>query len=95
MSELHSDGGTEDVANAIRTAAERLEAIEQANQDWKNTFENHDWSGLDRINQAGEAIDATRDGLADLADKIGVGGQLVREAHNNNQMVGTKESVTG
>ena len=95
MSNLHADQGTEDIAQALREASDRLETIDQENHDLKTRFENAEWSGLDQINDAGTAIDETREKLIKLADDIGVGGQIVREARQRAQMVGSYESVAG
>lgn len=95
MSNLNADQSTEVVAHGIRTAADRLEKIDESNQDLKARFEAEGWSGLDQINEASTAIDRTREKLVKLADDIGVGGQIVREARQRAQMVGSYESVAG
>ena len=92
---LNADGSTEQLAEALRTAADRLENIADSNANLKARFDNNDWSGLDQINTASDAIDEAREQLAKVADDIGIGGQVVREARQRSQMAGSYESIAG
>lgn len=95
MSNLDAEQSTEAVANALREASDRLEALDQRNQDLKARFETEQWSGMDQINTASTVINEGREKLVKLADDIGVGGQIVREARQRAQMVGSYDSVAG
>lgn len=90
---IDATGSTDEIANSLFVADAELEAIAARNDRLRQTFENEQWSGLDQLTQARQLISTARDQLADVANKIGVGGQIVREAHQKNQMVGSKESL--
>ena len=93
--QLNAEAPTDAIAGALRTANDQLEAIVNQNSGLQTLFENNQWSGLDRISAAAGNLAAVRDKLAVVADKVGIGGATVRDAHQQNRMVGTKESVTG
>ncbi len=93
--EINAEANTDVIASALRTASDGLESISAANAGIKTMFENEKWTGLDSVNAATGHIAAVRDKLVVVAEKVGVGGAVVRGAHQQNQMVGTKESVTG
>jgi hypothetical protein len=95
MSNLNGDAGIDEMELALRDAASDLETIWVENADIQGEFEGHGWSGLDVLSGAQSEIDSVRDTLADVADKIGVGGRIVRDAHTSNPMIGhaSKESL--
>lgn len=95
MSNINGDAGTDAMAAALTDAAGDLEAIAHENSQLIGEFEGQGWSGLDGLSGAQAQINDIRDNLVDVADKIGVGGQIVRDAHLNNQMIGhaSKESL--
>lgn len=91
---LNHDLDIETLSTALVNAAGELAEMSNENQQAKDELENHGWSGLDKANTAAERISAAYDSLVDVADKIGVGGRLVRDAFLANDKVGNKESVT-
>jgi hypothetical protein len=91
MTNLSADSGTEHMASVLSQAAGELELIDNANLKLVNDFQSHGWAGLDDLLAGGSTISSVRDKLADVAEKIGVGGQIVRDAHLNNAMI-TKAS---
>lgn len=93
--QLNAEAPTDAIATALRTANDQLETIVTENNGLRTLFENNKWTGLDRIGTAAGNLGNVRDKLATVADKVGIGGAAVRDAHNTNRMVGTKESVVG
>lgn len=92
---LTADTGTDQMAAALTQASDELESIAAENDQLSDQFESHGWSGLDALGSARQGIAAVRDQLADVAEKIGVGGAVVRDARLNNQMAthSTSESL--
>ncbi len=95
MSNINGDAGTDAMAAALQDAAGDLEAIANDNVGLQHAFEAHNWTGMDVLSGAQGRINSIRDSLIDVADKIGVGGQIVRDAHLNNHMItsASKESL--
>lgn len=95
MSNINGDAGTDAMAAALKDAAGDLEAIGNENMQLQTEFEGHGWAGLDVLSGAQNRISSIRDSLVNVADKIGVGGQIVRDAHLNNAMIthASKESL--
>jgi hypothetical protein len=95
MSNLNSDAGTDAMADALKQAAGDLETMGAENLKLQETFESQGWAGFDILSGAMQEIHSLGDGLALVADKIGIGGQIVRDALLNNQMIthATKESL--
>lgn len=83
---LTAEGGTDNMATALSQASDELESIAAENDQLSDQFESHGWSGLEALGTAREGIAAVRDSLADVAEKIGVGGAAVRDARLANQM---------
>lgn len=83
---LTADTGTDNMAAALTQASDELESIVAENDQLADQFGNHGWSGLEALGTARQAIASVRDNLADVADKIGVGGAAVRDARIANQM---------
>lgn len=83
---LTAEGSTDAMADALRAAGDELEAIAQDNLDIFDAFEANGWTGMDRLSKADANIDAVRDGLTSVAEKIGMGGAAVRDARLANQM---------
>jgi hypothetical protein len=92
---LNGDADIEQMEAALKDAAADLEVIAHGNTQLMGEFEGHGWSGLDALSGAQAKISGIRDNLIAVADKIGVGGRIVREAHLNNHMIGhaSKESL--
>ena len=93
-SNINHEAGTDEIADALRVAAERLGEIDQRNNALGDQFENQGWSGLDSLRTAGDRISTAGDSLTTVAEKVGYGGALVRDAYQANSMVGEKASVT-
>ena len=95
MTNLNADAGTDTMAAELKDAAGDLEQIAAGNQTLRATFEGQGWGGLDILESIRNDIDGVRDGLVTVAVLIGVGGQIVRDAHLNNHMItrATKESL--
>jgi hypothetical protein len=96
MTDLSADTGTETMAANLQVAVAELEMIANANLQLQNDFQGHGWAGLDDLAGANSKIHSVRDKLTDVADKIGLGGQIVRDAHLNNHMItnASKASLT-
>lgn len=90
--QIDGTAAPEDIAAKVTQAATELEDIMQANQSLHQKFESHEWSGLDSLSQARTDLDHTRDGLGEVARKLGLAEQ-VAETLRQNQMVGDKESL--
>ncbi|WP_431910131.1 hypothetical protein [Amycolatopsis thermoflava] len=95
MSNINADAPTDAMAAALTDAAGDLEAMANENLKIQHEFEAQRWDGLDILSSAATRINTIRDSLVDVADKIGVGGQIVRDARLNNHMIthATKESL--
>jgi hypothetical protein len=95
MSNLNGDANIEGLADGLKDAAEDLELINNDNMQLVGTFEQEGWSGLDVLSGAASQINDVRDVLVQVAEKIGVGGQMVLDAHLNNPMIrnATKASL--
>jgi hypothetical protein len=94
-STLDGDAGTDAMATALKEAASELEMIAAENRRLEETFESQGWTGLDILSSATQEIRTIGDGLVLVADKIGIGGQIVRDTLLSNQMIthATKESL--
>lgn len=95
MSNINGDAGIDHMAAALTDAAGDLELISNETTQMQGEFESHGWSGLDILSSAQTQINGVREKLVVVAEKIGVGGGVVRDAHLNNQMIGhaSKESL--
>lgn len=95
MSNINGDASTDAMAAALKDAAGDLEVMANENLKLQHEFEAQRWAGLDILSGAATRINTIREGLVDVADKIGVGGQIVRDARLNNHMIthATKESL--
>ncbi len=91
---LTADTGTDQMADALRQASDELESIAVDNDQLADEFEGHGWSGLDALGTARDSIAAVRDSLADVAEKIGVGGAVVRDARLSNQMATNADAAS-
>ena len=87
MSNINGDAGTDQMSAALKDAAGDLEVLANENLRLQQEFEGHNWSGLDVLSGNQQKINAIRDSLVVVADLIGVGGQIVRDAHTNNDMI--------
>ncbi|HEX6359526.1 hypothetical protein [Actinophytocola sp.] len=87
MSTLNGDANIEALAGGLKDAAEDLELLANENTGLVGTFDQEGWSGLDVLTGAAAQINGVRDVLVQVADKIGVGGQIVLDAHLNNPMI--------
>lgn len=96
MANINGDAGTDAMAEALTDAAGDLEILVNQNRSLVSTFEAHGWKGLDVLSSVDTDLNGVRDGLAEVAEKIGVGGQIVRDAHLNNNMItnASKASLT-
>ena len=83
---LTADGSTDQMAAALQQAGDELETIAADNDQIAESFEQNGWSGMDTLGAARDAIASVREGLTDVAEKIGVGGAAVRDARLSNQM---------
>lgn len=90
---IDATSSTEEIANQLQAAVDELGTIAERNNKLRQEFENEKWSGLDQITDAGSKLSQAQDSLVAVAEKIGVGGQIIREARQKNQMAGTKESL--
>ena len=95
MSTLNSDTGTDAMAEALKQAAGELETMGAENLNLQETFGAQGWAGMDILSGAMQDIHSIGDTLVLVADKIGIGGQIVRDALLNNHMIthATKESL--
>ncbi|MBP2371354.1 hypothetical protein [Pseudonocardia parietis] len=95
MANLNVDGNTEVLAAALQDAAGDLEGIGQTHHSLVEEFETYGWTGLDALEGAQSHITSVTDSLITVADKIGIGGQIVRDALLSNHMItnATKESL--
>lgn len=95
MSNLNGDASTDTMANQLRDAVTDLEGLANDNRKLQYKFEAERWAGMDILTGAATRINTIGDILADVADKIGVGGQIVRDARLNNRMIthASKESL--
>ncbi len=82
----------EHIHNQLQTAADELEDMVAANEQLQQQFEANEWSGLDDLAQIRADLDGARDDLTEIARKVGLADQ-VRQAYEDNQMVGSKESL--
>lgn len=88
MTELNADAGTDTMSEALKDAASDLEVLGNQNLALQAEFETEGWAGLDVLAAAQTRLNSVRDGLINVADLIGVGGQIVRDAHLSNNMIG-------
>lgn len=84
---LNGDAGIDQMAAALKDAAGDLEHLTNENAKLRQTFEDQGWSGLDKLEAVQADLAGVREGLVDVAEKIGVGGGAVRDAHLNNSMI--------
>ncbi|WP_226358743.1 hypothetical protein [Pseudonocardia sp. ICBG601] len=87
MAALDGDGNYEYAAAALRDAASDLEQLLGTHRGLVDEFEGHGWTGLDGLDSAGTHVGAVIDNLALAAERIGVGGQIVRDALTSNNMI--------
>ncbi|RSN06007.1 hypothetical protein DMC63_38015 [Streptomyces sp. WAC 05977] len=95
MSNINGDASTNAMAEQLKDAASDLEELANENLKLQHEFEAERWAGLDVLSGAATRINTIRDSLIDVADKIDVGGQIVRDARLNNHMIthASKESL--
>lgn len=91
-----ADSGTEKIAGGLQTARGQMEQMINNATKIRDEFEAQGWGGLDVLTAIPGKLKGVSDTLDDVATKIGVGGQTVRDAHLNNQMItnATKASLT-
>lgn len=82
----------EHIRNQVLTAADELEDIISANEQLQQQFENNEWSGLDDLAEIRTELAEVSGNLGEIARKVGLAEQ-VREALQENAMVGNKESL--
>lgn len=87
MTDLNVDGNTDALAAALRDAGGDLEQIGQTHREITEEFEGQGWAGLDGLEVAQQHMVTVTDNLVAAADKIGVGGQIVRDALLGNHMI--------
>lgn len=87
MSNINGDAATDTMAAQLNDAAADLEALGNNNRKLQYEFESERWAGMDVLTSAESRINAIRDILIDVADKIGTGGRIVRDARLNNSMI--------
>ncbi|WP_226358677.1 hypothetical protein [Pseudonocardia sp. ICBG601] len=87
MASLDGDGNFEFASAALRDAASDLEQLVATHRSITDEFEGHGWTGMDGLDGAGTQIGAVIDNLTTAAERIGVGGQIVRDALTSNHMI--------
>ncbi len=87
MAALDGDGNYEFLSAALRDAASDLEQLLGTHRGLVNEFEGHGWTGMDGLDGAGTHVGAVVDNLTLAAERIGVGGQIVRDALTSNHMI--------
>ncbi|WP_226358719.1 hypothetical protein [Pseudonocardia sp. ICBG601] len=87
MASLDADGNYEYAAAALRDAASDLEQLLGTHRSITDEFEGHGWVGLDGLDGVGTHVGAVIDNLSLVAERIGVGGQIVRDALTSNHMI--------
>ncbi len=87
MAALDGDGNYEYASAALRDAASDLEQLIGIHRGLVDEFEAHGWTGLDGLDSAGTHVGAVVDNLSTVAERIGVGGQIVHDALTSNQMI--------
>ncbi len=87
MATLDVDGNYEFLSAALRDAASDLEQLIGTHRSLVDEFEGHGWTGLDGLDGAGTHVGAVIDNLSAVAERIGVGGQIVRDALTANHMI--------
>ncbi|OLL89998.1 hypothetical protein Ae406Ps2_6300c [Pseudonocardia sp. Ae406_Ps2] len=85
---LDGDGNHEYIAAALRDAATDLEQLIAGHRVIADEFESHGWTGLDALDTAGSRLTAVIDTLSTVAERVGVGGQIVADAHTTHHMIG-------
>ncbi|OLM28954.1 hypothetical protein Ae717Ps2_5923c [Pseudonocardia sp. Ae717_Ps2] len=85
---LDGDGNHEYIAAALRDAATDLEQLIAGHRVIADEFESHGWVGLDALEVAGTQLAAVIDSLSTVAERVGVGGQIVADAHTTHHMIG-------
>lgn len=91
-----ADAGTEKIAGGIQTARSEMEQMINNATRIRDEFQAQGWGGMDVLTAIPGQLKGVSDTLNDVATKIGVGGQTVRDAHLNNQMItnASKTSLT-
>ncbi|RJQ74223.1 hypothetical protein D5S17_23435 [Pseudonocardiaceae bacterium YIM PH 21723] len=92
---MTADAGTDAIAEMFKLAADDLATMYQETEKMLGEFENHGWCGLlDSLAVCRDRINATLDNLADVAEKVGVGGAVVRAAYEGNFLLGTASKAS-
>lgn len=91
-----ADSGTEKIAGGLQAARSEMEQMIRNATQIRDEFEAQGWGGMDVLVAIPGKLKGVSDTLDDVATKIGVGGQTVRDAHLNNQMItnASKASLT-
>lgn len=90
---IPADGGTELLAGAFRTIGERLEDLYQRNEQAKIDMENGGWGGLEEIQDAIAELQKTQDQLEQVADTVGLQGQIIADAREAAAHAGNRDTI--